>query len=432
MKCQILILFLVVITTINSQEQKWQTQQIDYNGKPLKIVFFKGIDPQNILSIIGQVDKSTVSTNPNSAGASDAFIRPNDVILCSKKLLIWFSLASKQERKVRSGGGLVSGVWELLENEKTKELKLKRVKNENGYTPNLLLPGSSPNVQLFGADVFGGYVGSRVVWGLEHSMGTEPTNRFGKDIMGLDRGPYSPDNGVFIEFQGLVGNSAMGAGFDTPTDTDPRPGIVGKTVYKLTYRVPANRFEYIQEVEFKVLENNFGPLSTAYMALYLPGYGRSNMVYATHPQMMPAGGMDLKNVQENKYFKNSCVKKVWFYEMPFVAQNGKKSSAHTPEGRGRIACIGSPKANLEENIPFICGYPTNEYIPKKTYPEYTLEIGDNQTMSRFGRFQSINYKITNNVKQNVLLSTKGKRKLFTIIMRYKIIDAIGAVKKKKK
>ena len=53
-------------------------------------------------------------------------------------------------------------------------------------------------------------------------------------------------------------------------------------------------------------------------------------------------------------------------------------------------------------------------------------------MSRFGRFQSINYKITNNVKQNVLLSTKGKRKLFTIIMRYKIIDAIGAVKKKKK
>ena len=126
MKCQILILFLVVITTINSQEQKWQTQQIDYNGKPLKIVFFKGIDPQNILSIIGQVDKSTVSTNPNSAGASDAFIRPNDVILCSKKLLIWFSLASKQERKVRSGGGLVSGVWELLENEKTKELKLKR------------------------------------------------------------------------------------------------------------------------------------------------------------------------------------------------------------------------------------------------------------------------------------------------------------------
>jgi hypothetical protein len=339
---------------------------------------------------------------------------------------MWFSLASKQERKVRSGGGLVTGVWEVKYSKKRRTVSLSRVLNKNGYAPNLLLPGSSPNVQLFGADVFGGYSGSRVVWGLEHSMGTEISSKFGKDIINLDRGPYASDKGVFIEFQGLIGNSQMGNGFDSPTDTDPRPGIIGKTVYTLTYRVPADKSEYIQEVNFKVLENNFGPISTAYMALYLPGYKNMNMVYATNPQLMPVNGMNLKNVSENKYFKNTCVKKIWFYEMPFVSLNGRKISAHTPEGRGRVSCIGSP----QNKVPFICGYPTNDFIPKKTYEEYTLEISDNQTLPRFGRFQSINYKLINNQKKSVLLSTRGKRKMFSLIMRYKIIDASSAVKQK--
>lgn len=428
MKCDILILILIFsFTVINSYDQKWQTTTIKFDGKLIKLVYYQGIDPQNIASLISKVDKSTVSTTPNSGGP-DGFIRSNDVIVCSKKLLMWFSLASKQERKVRSGGGLVSGIWEIKYSKDRKTVSLLREKKENGYSPNLILPGSSPNVQLFGADVFGGYRGSRVVWGLEHSMGTELTTRFGKDILGLDRGPYASDSGVFIEFQGIIGNSAMEPGFDTPTDTDPRPGVVGKTVYKLTYRVPADKFEYIQEVELKVLENNFGPISTAYMSLFIPGYGDTKMVYATNPQLMPAGGMDLKNVEENKYFKNTCVKKIWFYEMPSVVTNGKKISAHTPEGRGRVACVGSPK----NAVPFICGYPTNDFIPKKAYEEYTLEISDNHTMSRFGRFQLLNYKLLNNQKKSILLSAQGKKKIFSMIMRYKVIDASAALRAKKK
>jgi len=137
---------------------------------------------------------------------------------------------------------------------------------------------------------------------------------------------------------------------------------------------------------------------------------------------MPSGGMNLKSVQVNKYFKNSCVKRIYFYEMPYKQITGKKIYAHTPEGRGRVSCVGSPK----HKVPFICGYPTNDFIPKNTYDQYTLEITDNQTLPRFGRFQSINYKLLNNKKKNVLLSQTGKRKRFSMIMRYKVIDASAA------
>jgi len=195
-----------------------------------------------------------------------------------------------------------------------------------------------------------------------------------------------------------------------------------KTVYTLTYRIPVKKPEYMQECNFRVIENNFGPISTAYMSLYLPGHGNKNMVYATNPELMPSGGMNLKSVQVNKYFKNSCVKRIYFYEMPYKQITGKKIYAHTPEGRGRVSCVGSPK----HKVPFICGYPTNDFIPKNTYDQYTLEITDNQTLPRFGRFQSINYKLLNNKKKNVLLSQTGKRKRFSMIMRYKVIDASAA------
>jgi len=314
-------------------------------------------------------------------------------------------------------------MWEVRYNKKARNAILKRVLNASGYSPNLLLPGSSPNVKLFGADIYGGYPNSKIVWGLEHSVGTETTKKFGKDIILSDRGPYSSDNGIFVQFQGLVGNSGTGAGFESPTDTDPRPGIVGKTVYTLTYRIPVGKPEFMQECSFRVIENNFGPISTAYMSLFLSGYRKKSMVYATNPELMPTGGINLKNVQVNKYFKNTCVKRVYFYQVPFKPKKGKKIYAHTPEGRGRIACIGSPKSN----IPFICGYPTNDFIPKNTKDQYTLEITDNQTLPRFGRFQAINYKLINNKKKTVMLSQTGKhKKRFSMIMRYKVLDVSAA------
>ena len=98
MKCDILILILIFsFTVINSYDQKWQTTTIKFDGKLIKLVYYQGIDPQNIASLISKVDKSTVSTTPNSGGP-DGFIRSNDVIVCSKKLLMWFSLACNRTR----------------------------------------------------------------------------------------------------------------------------------------------------------------------------------------------------------------------------------------------------------------------------------------------------------------------------------------------
>ena len=424
MKCDILILILItLIKTIESNVEKWQTQQLNYQGKSLKVVFYKGIDPHNILKLISQVDKSMITTTPNVLeGEIDGFIRSNDVILCSKRLLMWFSLALKSERKVRSGGGHLSGLWELKYSKDQRTLTFNRSK-VNGYIQNLLLPGSTPNVGLFGSDVFGGYSGKKVVWGIEHSIGTELTNKFGKDILGLDKGAYSSDKGVFIEFQGIIGNSGVGSGFETPTDTDPRKGIVGKTIYTLTYRVPAKLNEYIQEVTFQVVENNFGPISTAYMALFLPGHNQTNMVFAGYPDLIPTNGINLRNKKLNKYFKNTCIHKIWFYEIPFKKIQGKKIAAHTPNGRGILTCIGAPV----QYVPFICGYPNNKFIPKKAQSEYTLEISDNQSLDKFGRFHSINYKLLNNQSRNLLFSTEGKRKIFSMIMKYRVIDASSSI-----
>ena len=62
-------------------------------------------------------------------GGFKGFIRSANVIICSKKLLMLFSLASNQERKFGLGGGLVSSVWEINYSKRTIASRFKSKKN---------------------------------------------------------------------------------------------------------------------------------------------------------------------------------------------------------------------------------------------------------------------------------------------------------------
>ncbi len=417
MKCKLFFLSLISLLIYTYQisqpfpfpKGKWIVNNIDHAGNRLNVVHHRKVDTTRIAKLIAIIDRSMSSKK----GSQNGFIRPQDVICISNKMIYWFSVAPKGLRYVRSGGGLLAGMWEIRNNPQSGVI-LKRIQNESNYVKNLLYPGSTGK-RFFGADVYGGYLGTNAIWGLEHSENTRQSSRFGKDIIDLDRGAFASDEGVFIEFQGLVGNSNTGRGIETMTDTDPRPGIIGQTEYTLTYRIPANKNEIIQEIEFKALKNNFGPFNTAKLSIFFPGNGSNNMEFAANTELIKSGPISLNDVTINKYFKNSCEPKVYFYKVPFVNQPNK-FSASTSDGRGTLSCLGSP----ENRVPFICAYPNNEFIPKIAYEDYTLELFDNQSIPRIGRFQGITYKLLKSEKKSFTL-VEGKKLI--LIMRYKVIPA---------
>ena len=412
----LLWLKLSISSSIEAQYH-WETRRVPYRGKTVKLVILNHLDITNFDSVLEIIDRSAEGTDPLKVNNSyTGLIREDDLICVNEKLLFWFSATEKNKRSVRTGGGMLSGIWEIILIDRT--INLKTVESKSAYSPNLLLPGSKPGLKLFGSDIYGGYADKDKVWGLENADHLREGPKLGKNIIESDRGPYSAHGGVFIEFIGVVKNSGTPEeGFETEYDTDPRPGKIGRTTFELLYRIPANRMEIIQEIKFTVEENNFGPISAAYMALYLPGYDDKNMVYVSNPELTPRSeGINLNDVYLNKYFRNTAVKKVFFYDIPHVKHPLKKYSAQTTEGRGRILCLGSP----ENFIHFICGYPTNNFIPKEAYNEYTLEITYNQTMPKYGKFHSLNYKLISTPHKSILLE---KDSSFMMIMRYKFIDA---------
>jgi len=354
---------------------------------------------------------------------------PKTIYLFSvKDIFIGFLFQIKKGgRVVRSAGGLLAGLWELTYNKKSKEIKFKNFDEKNKFAKSLLLTGSTEKIKLFGQDIFGGYKSSnkKVIWGLEYSKNVKISKKTGKDILSIDKGAYSSDEGVFIQFTGQLGNSpGIGGGIESATDTDPRKGVIGKTVFKLNYRIPAERLEFMTEIELKAIKNNFGPISNAYISMYLPGYSPKNMVYASNPELMPVSNGKkkekdsfLKSVSVNKYFRNSAVKRSFFYDIKNKKYTSKnKKTARTPAGRGRILCLGSPL----NKIGFLCGYPNNDYIPKETYEEYVMEMNQNNNSPKVGKFHTLNYKLLSSPKKTIVINQGQK---LSMIMRYKLINA---------
>jgi len=460
MKC--LAIFLItlslacIISSISSTTTNpWVEKKITFRNSKLKVFNHFKINPSNIKSLLSLVDKTCDSSDGKPKKYVGA-IRKNDIIVVTKKLLLWFSATKKSDgRIIKSGGGLLAGVWELNYNKKSKKVFFKFSKNKKNYLSNFLLPCSNPKKYDYGARIYGGYPASKIQWTLEATQKLIYGKKLGKDILSIGKGAYSADEGIYIEFKGIVTNTGIESGFESITDTDPRPGVKGITNYTLVYRIPANRPEIIQEIEFNVMSNNFGPITTPIITLKVPFPNKKNInknqiTYAANPELMPKEkDVSLKNVQVNKFFRNTCVKKVYFYKINTAikklknlsknkknkkdkkAKENKKikkqkntTTVTTPQGRGKILCLGNPAARMS----FLCSYPNNDYIPKEFYDEYSLELKNNQKNESMKHFEMI-YKLSSKKDKTVTFS-RGKKLI--LVMRYKLIDASAAVKKKNK
>ena len=339
MKFSGLALFFCFILNISllSCSLKWIDTQLNYSNSAnkIRVIYYKDIPEESTKNLIRILEngKDLESKTKNNLFAE------NDLLVFSKRYLYWFSLSNKnQGRVVRSAGGLLAGLWELDFNKKTNEILFKNFDKKTKFAKSLLLTGSSKNIKLFGQDIFGGYKSKnkKVIWGLEYSQNVKTTKKTGQDILSIDKGAYSADEGDFVQFSGTVGNSPLiGNGIDSETDTDPRKGIIGKTIFKLNYRIPADRLEFVTEIEFKAVKNNFGPISNSYISLYLPGYSPNNMVYASNPELLPISTRNvntnknlLKNVSINKYFRNSAVKRSFFYDIANSKSNTSKVASN--------------------------------------------------------------------------------------------------------
>jgi len=401
---------------------------INLNISKIRVLYYKEILQSNIKSLINIVEKDLSTSNSLENKTLKGLFAKDDLLVISKRYLYWFSKTDKLTgRKVRTAGGLLAGLWELVYDKNSNNIFFKNYDSKNNFAPSLLLTGSSRNNKLFGQDIFGGYFGTnkKIIWGLEFSKNVNSTKKTGRDILSIDKGPYSSDDGVFVQFKGIVGNSPLiGDGIESLTDTDPRKGVEGETHFTLNYRIPSDRLEFITEIEFHAVKNNFGPISNAYISMYLPGYEPNDMVYASSPELMPKlnykkdkkNESHLKNVEINKYFRNSSVKKSYFYDVFANKRSEGKMTAQTPPGRGRIICLGGPL----NKIGFFCGYPNNDYIPKDSYEEYILELNDNKNSAEIGKFHSLNYKLLSTPFKTVTINQGEK---LIMVMRYKLINA---------
>jgi hypothetical protein len=430
----VFICFILNVSLI-SCSLKWIDKTISYSkeSNKIRVIYHRDLSQKSIKALIKIIENGKDATTK----FKNNLFAQSDMLVFSKRYLYWFSLSNKKEgRVVRSAGGLLAGLWEIQFNKKTKELSFKNFDKKNNFAKSLLLTGSSKKIKLFGQDIFGGYKSSnkKVIWGLEYSKNVKVTKKTGKDILSIDKGAYSSDEGVFIQFSGTLGNSPLiGGGIESATDTDPRKGVIGKTVFKLNYRIPAERLEFMTEIELEAVKNNFGPISNAYISMYLPGYSPKNMVYASNPELMPVSTGKkspkdnyLKNVTINKYFRNSAVKKSFFYDIKNKDSSKKnKKTVRTPPGRGRILCLGSPS----NKIGFLCGYPNNDYIPKEAYEEYIMEMNQNNNSPKVGKFHSLNYKLLSSPDKTIVINQGQK---LTMIMRYKLINASAPLPEKKR
>jgi hypothetical protein len=408
------------------KNQYWETRFIPFDGNNIKLITLKSLDTSNADQILEMINRSFYTLNPFKIKSEAAsIIKKDDLIVINEKLLFWFSATSKNERITKTGGGLLAGIYEI--EKKDNKISLKPKDKQTFYTPNLLLTSSNPGIKLFSSDIFGAYKTKKGInaWGIENSKDLKEGINMGYEINLTDNNsPYSK-NGIFIHFEGYVTNQRKIKGFENNYDTDPREGIIGKTKYNLIYRIPIDKYEIIQEIKFTAEKNNFGPISSAYMALYLPGYKDKNMSWVSNPKLKQIDNknkdndeykLNLNKYTINKYFRNSSVRKLYFYSIESKYIKGKKYSAITEKGKGRVLCLGSPK----NKINYICGYPTNNYIPKEAYKEYSLDLSENYMIEKVGKFHSLTYKLFSTPNQKFTLEEGNS---FSMIMRYKIIDA---------
>jgi hypothetical protein len=126
---------------------------------------------ERVLDLVRWADRSTCSDYPLTSNCSGMMSSGyntsqehtewewNDLVVITPRLLLWFDVTSFHALHAdylalpNGGGGLLRGVWQLGE-DAPHRMNFLDVRNGNNWAPNLLLPGSEPNMQGSGLSGF--------------------------------------------------------------------------------------------------------------------------------------------------------------------------------------------------------------------------------------------------------------------------------------
>lgn len=330
-------------------------------------------------------------------------VADTDVIVVNTEAVFWFCVKGAQDKRtIRTAGGLLCGIWELkkTDDKGTVNYSLR----PDNFKENLINKNSG--MRFYGTYSNGdGSSNTNVFWGLERSRDTVQTTNSGKAIDANEGGIYS-ENGFKLEFQGSIVNqlialkdgsnkqSAEIDKFKTETDTDPSDAV-GTSQYVLTWKIPADKPELSYNLAIKPQS---GSLPASQINLEFDYNARLKTINPSDPNksidvtyeavsapelMKGNANTSLANVDVNKYFKNSCLDRLFNYEFKDVKN---LFAVKTPPGRGQVMCLGAPLHKQS----FLCFYPNNDNLPKESYEDY--EISLNETKSSDGAVRTVTFK----------------------------------------
>jgi hypothetical protein len=360
-------------------------------------------------------------------------IDSQDIFVVNTEAIFWFPIrSSTDKRTIKTAGGLLGGIFEIKKTEDKGAIKYSLRPDNN--KENLI--NKDLGMRFTGSYSNGdGSTDTSILFGLERNTDSAPTANSGKAIEANEGGIYS-DNGIKIEFEGSITNQLINikdgsnkqtaevGKFKTEKDTDPTDAV-GSSKYTITWKIPADKPELSCSL---IIKPSSGTLLASSLYLDIDYNGRLKTVNPSDPNksidvtyeavtapeaMKGNANTSLANVDVNKYFKNSCVDRLFNYEFKDTKNT---FSIKTPPGRGQVACVGSPLHKQS----FLCLYPNNDNLPKEAYEDYYISLTENVSTDRV-RTIGIQYNLFN---RQLKLSANE----FVIdAFRLKFIDATPAI-----
>ena len=359
-----------------SEMETWISQEVAFKRKTLQVYLLSGQETklEQYASLIEAADLSTVSDDP-SAKKSNGLIRPGDLIVCSHNMLLWFDMTYDHLRTTNGGGGLLRGMWPLVENDGIPAFDLQE---EGTLASNLFAAGCKPGQQGSGISFLGNYGKKNVDNGfglaIEHDSNPQLTEQTGTMV---PDGDYA--GGLIVQVHGLLANSSLSEdaltahGLDSRYDVDTRPNVEGRAAYTTTYCIAPHGWKWRQEIDVEVIQNQFGALATLVISNNVAGYENEELVYAGSPLL---AGKDAKDNTDAGVLPLGD-KEVRLYSHPWRATQGQIRWVETPDGTGRAAGIGLKSGRK----PMLLVQLDKETLPPVFRPSYRIMTIDNQGIS---------------------------------------------------
>lgn len=400
MKNITLTLFVLILLTtctyslkLKADKITWSKSTITYTDKQVTFYYSSNITKDLATSALTLVLKTNDKID---------FYGPQDFYVVTLTSVYYFAATDFSDKRVlKTGGGALIGIWELIKSADGKNLILRPEQNGSILKKEGLSIVGSYSVKSDDKD------NANVNFSLKNVIGAKETANSGK---GSDANEPYPDNGLKLEFIGSITNETplnKNGKASVPTDINPAAGSdVGSAGYTLVYFISAISPEFQVYFNIAVASGKMPIKQLGFELAYDKKIPSGYEVVSAPELMLGNQSTNLSNVEVNKYFTNSCVAELLTYDM----SNSKDFSVFTPPGRGQVSCIGSPKKKQV----FFCIYPNNDNLPREAFETYKISISEDSANS----VSFFRYSLLDNIPIIVEANTK-----LTISARIKYIDA---------